>query len=228
MKPRLAVIIPAYNEALVIASTLRDLRRITSRLPLPTDLVVVDDGSRDDTGGAAFGADYLLTHRKNCGLGAALMTGIEFARRAGYTYAITFDADGQHLPKDLSLALAKLQEGYDVVVGSRFLGTHSGMPRARRLLLALGNWITFLFFGVKTSDSQSGFRGLSRSALDSLKLRSNRMEVSSEFYGEIRRLHLKYTEIPIHVRYTAYSLKKGQSNSNGLKVLVKLLYQIIR
>ena len=84
--------------------------------------------------------------------------------------------------------------------------------------------ITFLFFGVWTTDSQSGFRALSRRAIDSIVIRSNRMEVSSEFFGEVKRLGLRLVEIPIHIRYTTYSLKKGQKNSSGLSVLLKLLY----
>lgn len=221
------IIVPAYNEAGVIAETLKTLRETLREKKIVADILVVDDGSTDSTGSIALPhTTYLLTHGRNCGLGAALSTGIEFARREGYDYAVTFDSDGQHDAGDIPRALSKLKSGYDVVIGSRFIGTHSGMPASRRVILFLGNLITFLFFGVWTSDSQSGFRGLSRRAIEVISLKSNRMEVSSEFFGEIHRLGLKFAEIPIHIRYTPYSLKKGQKNSQSASVLLKLLYML--
>lgn len=226
---KLAIIIPAYNEAEVIVDTLKDLRQYLQKTAIKADLIVIDDGSSDSTGKLALAhTDYLLTHRKNSGLGAALATGIEFVRRKGYDYLITFDSDGQHDPKDITKALAKLESGADVVVGSRFVGTYTDMPRGRKSLLFVSNLITFFFFGVYTSDSQSGFRGLSQRAIDSIRIKTNRMEVSSEFFGEVKRLGLKLAEIPIHIRYTAYSKRKGQTNAHGVGVLIKLLYSIFR
>jgi glycosyltransferase involved in cell wall biosynthesis len=223
------IIVPAYNEVEVIEEALSTLRSSLRKDKVVADILVVDDGSTDATGQLALPlADYLLTHSRNCGLGAALATGIEFAKREEYDYCVTFDSDGQHDAGDIPKALSKLESGYDVIIGSRFIGTHSGMPRSRRIVLFLGNLITFLFFGVWTSDSQSGFRGLSKLAIQSISLKSNRMEVSSEFFGEIKRLGLKFTEIPIHIRYTPYSLKKGQKNSHGANVLLKLLYMLTR
>ena len=221
------IIVPAYNEVEVISATLIDLKSALKQAKIYADILVVDDGSSDATGASVLKhCDFLLTHKQNCGLGAALGTGIEFAKRQGYDYCVTFDSDGQHDPKDIAKALAKLESGSDIVIGSRFIGTHSGMPKARRVVLFLGNLITFLFFGVWTTDSQSGFRGLSRRAITSLSIKSNRMEVSSEFFGEIHRLKLKFSEIPIHIRYTTYSLRKGQKNTASASVLLKLLYRM--
>jgi glycosyltransferase involved in cell wall biosynthesis len=221
------IIVPAFNEVEVISQTLQDLKTTLKNASLTVDILVVDDGSSDGTGDSALKhCDFLLTHKQNCGLGAALGTGIEFAKRHSYDYCVTFDSDGQHDPKDIAKAIEELDSGVDIVIGSRFLGTHSGMPRARRAILFLGNLVTFMFFGVWTTDSQSGFRALSRRAIQSLSIKSNRMEVSSEFFGEIHRLRLKFSEIPIHIRYTAYSLKKGQKNTASASILLKLLYQL--
>lgn len=223
---KLAIIVPAYNEAPVIASCLQDLRSVLNEQKISADIIIIDDGSSDGTGESALKhCNFLLTHKQNCGLGAALGTGIEFAKRYNYDYCITFDSDGQHDPSDIAKALSKLESGTDIVIGSRFIGTHSGMPKARRVVLFLGNLVTFMFFGVWTTDSQSGFRGLSHRAIHSLSLKSNRMEVSSEFFGEIHRLKLKFAEIPIHIRYTKYSLMKGQKNTASASVLLKLLYR---
>jgi len=223
------IIVPAYNEAGVIVDTLTTLRASMYENIVVADILVVDDGSADNTGKLSLPlADFVLTHSRNCGLGAALATGIEFARRQGYDYCVTFDSDGQHDAGDIPKALTKLESGYDVVIGSRFIGTHSGMPKARRVVLFTSNLITFLFFGIWTSDSQSGFRGLSKKAIQSIAIKSNRMEVSSEFFGEIYRLGLNFAEIPIHIRYTPYSLKKGQKNSASASVLLKLIYMLTR
>lgn len=228
-KRQYLIIIPALNEAKVIKQTLQDIRREVSKLSGNIDLLVINDGSRDNTGAIAGKyADFVLTHKNNCGLGAALSTGIEYAKRNSYDGAVTFDSDGQHDPADISSALKELEAGADVVIGSRFKGTHSNMPKSRRFVLAFGNLITYLFFGVKTSDSQSGFRALSKHAIKLISLTSNRMEVSSEFFGQVKLHKLGLVEIPIHIRYTKYSMSRGQSNTNGIKVLVRLLYQIIR
>ena len=227
MNLKLLVIIPAYNEAGIITSTLTALRSSLRKAKVTADILVIDDGSSDKTGELAIPlSDFVLTHSRNCGLGAALATGIEYAKRHNYDYCITFDSDGQHEAADIPKALSVLQSGYDVVIGSRFIGTHTGMPRSRKAVLSLGNLITFLFFGVWTSDSQSGFRGLSKTAIQSISLKSNRMEVSSEFFGEIKRLGLRFSELPIHIRYTPYSLAKGQKNSHSAGVLLKLLYRL--
>lgn len=229
MPNKLAIIIPAYNEASVLADTLASIRQIIPQLPLPVEIIVVNDGSRDNTGQVAQDyADVTLSHRRNCGLGAALATGIEYAKRHGFTALITFDADGQHSPRDIVRAYRELARGYDVVIGSRFLGSHEAMPAMRRGILWLSNLVTYLFFGVWTTDSQSGFRALSSTAISSLHLLGNRMEVSSEFFGQIKKLGLKYSEIPIHVHYTRYSLSKGQGNTAGFGVLLKLLYLVGR
>jgi len=224
------IIIPAYNEAPVIGETLKSIRRYCRDAKhTGVDLLVVDDGSRDQTKQIASQyADFVVTHRQNCGLGASLGTGIEFARRKHYDACITFDADGQHDPKDIGKALKQLDKGYDVVIGSRFRGTVSGLTRTRRLILLLGDLVTWILFGIWTTDSQSGFRGLGKRAINTLRLKSNRMEVSSEFFGEIKRLGLRFTEIPIHIRYTKYSLAKGQQNHQAGGVLVKLLYILSR
>lgn len=221
------IIVPAFNEATVIAKTLIDLRAKLKSDKVTADILVVDDGSNDGTGEVALKyADYILTHAHNCGLGASLATGIEFAKRGDYDTCVTFDSDGQHDAGDIVKTIAKLNAGYDVVIGSRFIGTHSGMPFIRRIILFFGNFITFMFFGVWTSDSQSGFRGLSKKAIHNIQIKSNRMEVSSEFFGEIHRLSLKMCEIPIHIRYTEYSLAKGQKNTASMGVLIKLLYKV--
>jgi len=230
-KNNIAIILPAFNEAKVLRKTLTSL---TNELKKDKNhhftLIVIDDGSTDKTKSIASNiADVVLHHRINRGLGAALATGLEYVRRSkSFDYAITFDSDGQHNPKDIKKAILALNKGYDVVIGSRFLSKNHQFPKFRKLILQVSNLITFLFFHVWTTDSQSGFRGFNQKAINTIKIRTNKMEVSSEFFAEIKKNHLKFTEIPIKVKYTKYSLSKGQSNSNSFLVLIKLLYKLAK
>jgi glycosyltransferase involved in cell wall biosynthesis len=228
-KRELVIIIPAFNEAPVIMQTISSVQLVAKHLPKGYQIVVVDDGSADQTGELAREAGaVVLRHRYNCGLGAALMTGIEYAKRQQFQNLITFDADGQHHPRDLVRAYRRLLAGYDVLIGSRFKSNDNPIPPLRRVVLLVSNIITYLFFGVWTTDSQSGFRALGTRAIQEIRLRSNRMEVSSEFFAEIKKLGLRFAEIPITVSYTDYSLAKGQKNTDSLSVLLKLLYVLGR
>jgi len=163
------------------------------------------------------------------GVGAAMATGFEYVRRSGrFTQVVTFDSDGQHDPTEIASLLTPLAQGFDVVIGTRFGRIKNNFPRLRRVILYLSNIVTFLLFGAWTSDSQSGFRAFSLRAIMAIRLTTNRMEASSEFFHQIKMHRLKMTEVPISVRYTKYSLKKGQQNTDSFRVLVKLLVRAIR
>jgi hypothetical protein len=102
------------------------------------------------------------------------------------------------------------------------------MPSDRRLLNSLANTLTFVLFGVTTTDSQSGFRAFNRKAIQAIALKTQRMEVSSEIFAEIKRLNLRFSEVPISVIYTDYSRQKGQQNSNKWSVGYKLMLRLFR
>ena len=175
-------VIPAYNEAKTIGGVVK------ATLPFVDVVLVVDDGSRDETGATAREAGArVLTHRVNRGLGATLGTGLMAAKMLRADCIITLDADGQHDPSEISKLTSPIERGIaDVVLGSRLLAS-KGMPFHRIVANHVGNLITFLFFGLFVTDSQSGFRAFSREAARHLEIRSNRMEVSSEIVAEIRR-----------------------------------------
>jgi glycosyltransferase involved in cell wall biosynthesis len=216
----LFVVIAAFNEGPSIASAVRDALTQTHQV------VVVDDGSIDDTAIAAHTAGALvLTHPINLGQGAALQTGIEYASRQGASYVVTFDADGQHCAADIPLMLERMsQTGASIVLGSRFLGRAINMSFSRRVVLRFATVFTRLTTGLVLTDTHNGLRLYSSEAASMIRIRHNRMAHASEILSEIARLKLAYAEAPVTIRYTDYSRGKGQQSTQGaLRILKDLL-----
>jgi len=216
------IVIPAYNEEATVAQVVRDAIRVADAV------VVVDDGSRDRTSALAAEAGAIVVrHAVNRGLGGALGTGIAAAVKLGADAVVTMDADGQHRAADAARIFERIGQGdVDFVIGSRMLAGAEGqskMPIHRVLFNAVGNTLTYLLFGVWVTDSQSGLRGLSRTAAEGVDLRTNGMEVSSEFIKEARERRWRKAEIAIPAIYTEYSLSKGQSFLVGVKTAAKLI-----
>jgi len=222
---KLAILIPAYNEEKTLGAVIKSIPR---RYPgiSKVEIIVVNDGSIDKTAKIASKANVILIeHDLNRGLGAALGTGFEYARRQKFDFLLTFDADGQHNPDDIWPVLKPILSGkVDIVIGSR-LKKIKNMPWYRIIGIMGLNLITLAFFWVWTSDSQSGLRAFSRKAIENIEIKSNKMEVSSEFFNEIQRHNLTLVEIPVKSIYTTYSLTKGQKNSNVFRILSKLIYR---
>jgi glycosyltransferase involved in cell wall biosynthesis len=215
------IVMPAFNEAPAIGDTIREIQACGYRRA-----IVVDDGSDDDTYERARTLEGViaLRHMINRGKGAAMRTGIEAAKMLGARVVVTMDADGQHNPGEIAAMLRCLDEGYDVVLGTR-LKHPRGMPLHRIAANLAGNCATWLVYGLWVTDSQSGFRAYSRRAIELIDTRSDRYEYDSEVIREIRRHDLRFVEVPIEVRYTQYSMSKRhrQSVKNGIKALFKLL-----
>lgn len=213
------VVVPMHNEAAVIGGVLAGLLRDFPRV------VCVDDGSTD-TGAAiaqAAGAT-VLRHATNLGQGAALQTGITFALSQPRTaYVVTFDADGQHDPADAvrMVRLARSQH-VDVVLGSRFLQDGAAVPPLRRLLLRAGVAFTRMTTGLRLTDTHNGLRVLSRRAAKHLDIRLPGMAHASELLQHVANERLRHLEAPVSIRYTNYSLAKGQSGLNALNIVYDL------
>jgi|SRR5271166_2305989 len=215
----LFAVIAAYNEADAIGPVIAGLARVVDRV------IVVDDGSADDTGAVslAHGAE-LLVHRINLGQGAALQTGIRYALRERADLIVTFDADGQHMPEDVPRMVEALHRaGADVAIGSRFLGGTEAMPWFRRLALQAAVIYTRASTGLHVSDAHNGLRVFTRRAASSIQIRQNRMAHASEILDEVARCGLRFVEVPVHIRYTAYSIGKGQKLSGAFEILIDLM-----
>lgn len=168
----------------------------------------------------------VLRHTVNLGQGAALETGMAYARRMGASIAVHFDGDGQHDPSDLPDLIAPLlQNEVDIVLGSRFLDAEgaSAIPVQRRRLLGFARGVEGWITGIPLTDAHCGLRALGPRALEVVRLRENRMAHATELVQQIRQHALTFKEVPVRVRYTDYSQAKGQGLMGGFRILRDLL-----
>lgn len=216
--------VPAFNEERSIESVVQGL------VEGGIHVVVVDDGSDDDTGQRALGAGAtVLRHPINRGQGAAIRTGIVYALQNGAPYVVTFDADGQHDPADVPRMLeALLEKDADVALGSRFLGSAPGISGGRRILLRLATLFTNAITGVLLSDAHNGLRLMTADAAAAIRIRQDGMAHASEVIEQIASKRLRYVEVPVTVRYTDYSKAKGQSGFGSVSILYNLLSRRFR
>lgn len=211
-------VIPAYNEEKRITAVLQ------ASLAYLDEIIVVDDGSTDETTAIASAANSdgrvrVLRHAINRNQGAALRTGTRAALALGADVIVHLDADGQHDPKDLpDLLKPVLEDVVDVVLGSRFLGVEAtGMPLLRRWLLRCGRWFNILALGIsgKVTDPQSGLRAMTAQAARRIIFHQDGKAHSSEILRCVTRSDLRWMEIPAHVIYSQDSLTKDGSNRTG-------------
>jgi polyprenyl-phospho-N-acetylgalactosaminyl synthase len=221
------VVVPAYNEGGAISDTLATL------VELPYRVLVIDDGSIDDTWERARDAGVtVLRHACNLGQGAALQTGFTYALRQRDTgYVVSFDADGQHNAADIPRMLAPLMSGEcDVTLASRFApgGVASDITTGKKLVLRLAVLLARATTGLPLTDTHNGLRAFTAAAARQITLSQNGMAHASEILSQIASRKLRFREVPATVRYTAYSRAKGQSLSNGLNILWDILMARIR
>lgn len=208
------VVIPAYNEESSIPKVLDDLKREGYN-----QIIVVDDGSSDDTSQVSKSKGVkVVQHMENKGLGAALRTGLEEALKLDADVAVTFDADGQHDPCEISKIINAI-DGSDIVIGVRY---RDEMPLNKRIGNFILDVVTHLLGGPFT-DSQSGFRAFNRKALNEISIQSDGYAVSSEIMMRTGEKKLRLNEVPINCRFTDYSKAQGTTIASGVKIFIDLL-----
>ena len=221
---KIALVIPAYNEEVLIATVIKGLKQTFKNKPYDYRIIVVDDGSRDATAFEAEAAGaYVIRHILNSGQGAATTTGLSYALQKNYDLAVTLDADGQHASKDaLKGVETLLGSNVDLLIGSRLLNK-VGMPRSKIIGNQGLSMITYILFGIMVTDSQSGLRVFSKRALSELKWRTSGYEFCSEMLWRAKQIDLNIDEFPIKTIYTDYSKGKGQNNWNAFNIVKSLL-----
>lgn len=207
-------VIPAYNEEENIDKIVKKTKKYVS------NVVVVDDGSKDNTKEVAKKANAIvLRHIVNLGKGATLKTGCDFAIKNGAKLIITLDADAQHNPDDVPRFIEKLKK-YDIVFSYR--KASSKMP----LVLRFGNWfisnVASILYSINLNDTQCGFRALTKEAYKKIRWNASDYSMESEMIARAGKQKLKYVQIPIQ---TIYSDKyKGTTIIDGVKIVLNMFW----
>jgi len=211
------IVVPAFNEAGVIGEVITALRSVF------TNVVCVDDGSADGTGDIALRAGaHLVSHPVNLGQGAAIQTGVEYARsQPGAQVFATFDADGQHRVQDVVTMINRLGSGdVDIVIGTRFGAGVSRPPLLKRLVLQTAVRLSPRGRKLGLTDTNNGLRVFNKTVADGLDITMNGMSHATEFIMLIAENRWRVAEQPVEVLYTEYSSAKGQPLLNGVNIVV--------
>ena len=207
------IVIPAYNEGKTIFEVINKTQKYASHI------IVVDDGSQDNTSTEASKAGaVVLRHKVNLGKGAALKTGCDYAVRREAQKIITMDADGQHDPKEIPVFLSAL-EHYDVVFGSR------KTPKSMPAVFKFGNKVITkslqILYGVTVEDSQCGYRSFRSTAYPSIRWEATDYYVETEMAIRTGKKKMKHTTVPIE---TIYADKyKGTTVLDGVTIVAKMM-----
>jgi glycosyltransferase involved in cell wall biosynthesis len=213
---KIAVVLPAYNEAARIGAVLEALPAEVSGNELIA--VVVDDGSHDETSSIAkkFSRVKVIRHRTNLGKGAAAKTGCDAACKLGADIIVLMDSDGQHKSVDIARMVEPLLTDRldQMVIGAREIG--GSMPFMMRLGNKALNAVTKFLFGVDCNDSQSGFRAFSRQVYPSIRWASSSYAMETEMLILAAHSGVTLAEVPIETIYL--DNYKGTTALDGLRI----------
>ncbi|MBB3086132.1 glycosyltransferase family 2 protein [Geodermatophilus sabuli] len=214
------VVVRVYNEAPVVGGVIAEL------VGAGLSVIAVDDASTDasaaeiDKAGA-----FRVSHPINLGAGGALQTGFEAALMlTDARYIACFDADGQHQLADLLSMIEKIREGYDVVMGSRFLEGNgpTQMSPLRRVILRTAAKLLNRGGGTRLTDAHNGLRIVARHVAADIRLSYAGMAYASELERYLTRPEYRIVEHPVHILYTDYSRSKGQPLLNSVNILAEV------
>ncbi len=223
---RLLAVIPAYNEARTIAAVIKKTKRYVR------DVVVVDDGSSDDTAAVSEKAGAgVIRHVLNKGYGAAQRTGHQYAIRHGYDYMVQLDGDGQHRPEYIPKMLEMALTGkYDLVIGSRFLTkSYRDYSLVRKSGISFFTGLVNMISGMKITDATSGFKLFRVEKLKGLS-RSSDLHPAVEQMLEMHKKRFRIKEIPMvmpvravgqsHLSLKRFFMYPWRAFTNALKVII--------
>lgn len=216
------VILPAYNEATRIQPVIEEIAEKGYKM------VIVNDGSSDNTLEVIKESQkkypkniFIYSHIINRGVGMAMQTGFEAVLKYNPKYIVNMDSDGQHSVDDLNNVLEPLVSGRaQAVIGVRQL---NDMPLSRNIANWIMNMLTRIFYNVKVSDSQTGFRAITSEALEKITINARGYLISSEFIREVNDNNIPFEEVPIKTIYTPETQAKGTNTIVAMKILIQMI-----
>ncbi len=230
-------LIRAYNESTMIGVVIDEIVAAWF-----TKIIICNDGSSDSTEYVveqkakehATTLIVCLSHLINRGPGAANKTlfafATKFARSLWVEWLVTYDADGQMDIGDMETFMRYADHAkHDVVIGSRFVegAVVENMPWLRRVILWWSRFVTYVFNGVRVTDVPTGYRMYHADVIGKFKINSDWFSYQNDIIGTLGEFQLRFIEIPVHIKYTHYSLTKGQSNTSAVKILKELIYKAL-
>lgn len=218
---KIIVCIPAFNEAKTIAEIIKKSKKYS------TGVIVYDDGSTDDTSEIAKSAGAtVIRNPENKGYGVAVRSLFQAAKEQDADVMVTLDSDGQHDPDQIAEVIEPLKQGFDIVVGSRFLKSDGKqrLPKYRSFGIKTITKLTQAASYHGLTDSQSGFRAYNKNALSKINLFEDGMAVSTEILLRASEKKLSTTEVPITINYDL----KGTSTHNPISHGIGVLYSVFQ
>lgn len=208
-------IIPAFNEELAISSVVKKTKEYVN------EVIVVDDGSKDETSKRASEAGAKVVRlEKNKGKAFALKTGFEEAKVREPSVIVMLDGDGQHFPSDIPKVAEPVLKGEsDLVIGSRFLNNGHEIPKYRQVGQKVLNEITNLGAKNRLTDTQSGFRALSKTAVSNMNFNSVGYSIESDMIVNLSSRGMRIREVPVSVDYSVANKHKKNSAVMGMQLL---------
>ncbi|MEM2160396.1 MAG: glycosyltransferase family 2 protein [Candidatus Nitrosotenuis sp.] len=218
---KIVIGIPAFNEEKNIGPIIIKLKQKYDQI------IVCDDGSSDLTGSIAssLGAQ-VIRHDRNLGYGSSIKTIFNEAKKIEGDILVTFDGDGQHQISDIDSVIKPiLDNNADIVIGSRFLGKTKDLPRYRKFGIKTITGLTNITTGSKITDSQSGFRAYSRTALQEVVPTESGMGISTEILIKASKKQMRITEVPITISYEG-NKHSQEPISHGTAVIMSTVKHI--
>ncbi len=222
---QIVVTIPAYNEEKTIGTLIGRIHKVMKKNSYSYKILVVDDGSSDDTAKAAKQAKaFVYSHPKNYGLAETFRTEIEKSLEMGADIIVHIDADMQYLPEEVPKLVKEIKNGYDLVLGSRFLGKMEYMPLINRLGNIAFSKVVSQIAEMKIYDAQTGFRAFTKELAKKISIRSYHTYTQEQVIRAVKQ-KFKIKEVPI---YFGKRKDKSRLISNPFSYALKAWINILR
>lgn len=222
---KIIITIPAYNEAATIGNLVAEIKKVMTAGRYDYEVLVVDDGSSDATAAVAKKQGALVyQHPKNYGLAETFRSELQKCGELKADVIVHIDADHQYLPKEIPLLLKKINEGYDLVLGSRFKGIIEEMPLVKKVGNRAFSWVVSRIAGVPLSDAQTGFRVFTRAVAEKVTIISTHTYTQEQIIKAVKQ-KFRVVEVPITF---AKRHDKSRLISNPFEYALKAWINILR